>query len=169
MKTEDIWIGLLASHLEIQGVVGSWLEAEWPDWYGPGGEGDIEADLAAYSQPDSLPVGLIAFAGETPCGFMALKSDPIAEHEDCSPWVGAGFVVPHLRGRGIGGRLLEASEVEAKKRGHAQLYCGTVRAETLLQRSGWRQLSTACHDGEAVHQGEERRGRAHDLTSFSQE
>ena len=148
---EDLRIGFFGSDPEMHPLVGTWLRAEWPSWYGSDGEGDLEGDLRAYTQIGSVPTALVSYLNDEPCGFMALKTESIPGYNDRAPWVGAGFVLPHLRGRGIGGRLLGELEVEARKLGHAHIYAGTVRANTLLQRAGWQMLGATWHDGKNVN------------------
>jgi len=37
------------------------FEAEWPNWYGPGGQGNATADLMVFANPQGdLPAGVIA-------------------------------------------------------------------------------------------------------------
>jgi hypothetical protein len=57
-------ISHLADHPEAIPVIRRWFEVEWPAYYGPGGPGDAEQDLWAYSNRGQLPVGLIAFYDE---------------------------------------------------------------------------------------------------------
>lgn len=150
MTDNTIQIRALAAHPETLPVLTSWLQTEWPDWYGAKGNGDAKADLIAYSNVGSVPMGMVAFADNKPCGFMALKSEAISDYSHLSPWVGAGFVIAPLRNRGIGGRLLNALEGEAKQLGYTQIYCGTTQANNLLNRAGWRVMSQAKHNGENV-------------------
>ncbi len=151
MIRANIRIGFLGSHPGARPLIAQWLETEWPNWYGAGGQGDAHKDLLAYSQIGAIPTGLVAYLDDQPCGFMTLKSEPLSGYENRTPWVGAGFVLPHLRGRGIGGKLLAALEVEAEEQGHGCIYSGTTSAKTLLQRSGWRELGVSWHDGEKLY------------------
>ena len=108
------------------------------------------SDLIAYSNSGSVPFGLVAFYYDDPCGVTVLKSDAISGYTHLSPWVGAGFVVPQYRNRGIGAKLLKSLELETKKLGYSHVYCGTAHASNLLGRSGWRKVSEVCHNGEEV-------------------
>ena len=41
------------------------FESEWPQWYGPGGQGNARKDLKAFANPDgNLPVGVVALDDE---------------------------------------------------------------------------------------------------------
>lgn len=140
----------LARHPEALPVLAAWFESEWPDWYGPGGPGNAEADLLAYAHEGSLPVGIAAFCNGLLCGVAALKAESIPSHFHLSPWAAAGFVVPSLRGQGIGATLLTALEFEARALGYSRIYCGTATAASLLLRSGWRLIEFVEREGQEI-------------------
>ena len=128
------------------------FEAEWPDWYGPPGPGDAAADLAAFANPDgALPVGVVALdASGQPLGTAALKAEFRPEFAHLTPWASAGWVRPDLRRHGLGALLLRALEAEARRLGHARLYCATATAITLLEREGWTEQAQTVHDGHDI-------------------
>jgi GNAT superfamily N-acetyltransferase len=125
------------------------FEAEWPGWYGPGGQGDAAADLAAYANPrGDLPVGVVALGPDgDPIGIAALKVVFTPELAHLTPWASAGWVRPDLRRRGLGAVLLRALEAEGRRLGLTDLYCATTTAVTLLQREGWTAHAQTVHDG----------------------
>ena len=148
--TERVTVSLLIAHPEVLPLVSGWFRHEWPDWYGPEGPGDVEKDLRSFSNEGSLPLGIIAFEDGVPCGAAALKAESIPSHTHLRPWAAAGFVVPQLRGRGIGARLLSALEVEAKILGYACIHCGTATANSLLRRAEWRVIDSVRLRGKEV-------------------
>jgi GNAT superfamily N-acetyltransferase len=125
------------------------LEREWPDWYGPGGEGDAAADIAAFANPEgALPVGVVALGPDgDPVGIAALKAAFTPEFADLTPWASAGWVRPDLRRGGLGALLLHALEAEGRRLGYTHLYCATTTAVTLLEREGWTAHAQTVHDG----------------------
>ena len=131
-------------------TVQRWFESEWPATYGAGGTRSAENDLLSYSHERELPLGLVAMRVGEPCGFAALKTEPFATHPRLGPWVGAAYVVPSLRGHGIGALLLRALELEAISLGHRRLYCATATSRTLLARGGWHLLEQVSHEGAQV-------------------
>jgi len=128
------------------------FRVEWPDWYGPGGPGDAAADLAAYANPEgALPSGIVALdtSGE-PLGTAALKAAWIPEFANLTPWASAGWVRRELRRHGLGALLVRALEAEARRLGHAHVYCATATAITLLEREGWTDHAQTVHDGHDI-------------------
>lgn len=125
------------------------FRAEWPAWYGPGGPGDADADLDAFANAEgALPVGVMA-QGPTgqPVGVAALKAMSIPSHAHLTPWASAGWVSPACRGQGVGALLLGALMEEARRLGHAQVYCATATSASLLARQGWQCIDATVHDG----------------------
>lgn len=137
----------LVQHSQAIAELCEWFEAEWPEWYGPGGKGSALADLHAYANQGSLPVGIVVLQAGCVCGVAALKAESIASHAHLSPWATAGLVHPSMRGRGIGRLLLSGLEEQAHKLGFPGIYCGTSTAQSLLQRSGWRLIERITHEG----------------------
>lgn len=141
-------IGLLADHPEALPALKELFETEWADYYGPGGPGDAEADLRAYSGREGLPVGLVAWHEGELCGLVALKRESVSTHKHLSPWAAAGLVAPHFRRLGIGGRLIKALEDVARGLGYSTIYCGTSTAASLLERLGWQWMERVEYHGE---------------------
>ncbi|MBL0939409.1 MAG: GNAT family N-acetyltransferase [Gemmatimonadaceae bacterium] len=143
-------IARLADHPEVIPTIREWFETEWEPHYGPNGPGNAEQDLLAYANGTELPVGVVAFLGDEPCGIAALKMGSITTHAHLSPWAAAGMVSPLYRGQGIGGELLCAIEEVARTLGYAHIYCGTATANRLLERSGWEFMEQVRYSGENV-------------------
>jgi len=149
-----VTISPLAQHRDLVPLLSSWFVDEWPEWYGPGGRGNAVADLTGFATSESkLPVGFIALDREDreiPVGVMALKAESLPTHRHLCPWAAAGLVLASHRGRGIGAQLLKVLVQQAGALGYPRVYCGTATAVSLLRRSGWSELETIEHEGEAV-------------------
>jgi GNAT superfamily N-acetyltransferase len=146
----ELSIELLAEYPEAIGQLCEWFEAEWPEWYGPGGRGSALQDLQAYANQGSLPVGVVALKEGRVCGVAALKAESMASHSHLLPWAAAGLVHPAMRGQGIGSLLLGELEKQARKLGFGSIYCGTSTAQSLLQRCGWRLIDNIIHEGKEL-------------------
>ena len=146
-----ITVERLSLHIGTLPILAEWFRSEWPAWYGPGGTGNVDEDLHAFSTLDGLPIGVIALLNGAPCGVAALKEHSIPSHAHLTPWAAAGFVIPSLRGPGIGARLLSALESEAKALGFPNIYCGTATAASLLLRAQWNHIESVLHDGKQLN------------------
>jgi GNAT superfamily N-acetyltransferase len=146
--SDAISIEPLAAHQEALPTLRDWFEAEWRSYYGPGGRGNALQDLAAYANTGKLPVGLVDLRHGRVCGLAALKAESIATHSHLRPWAAAGFVPASLRGQGIGARLLDGLEEQARLLGFSRIYCATGTSATLLERGGWRFMDSVVHEGE---------------------
>jgi GNAT superfamily N-acetyltransferase len=141
----------LAHHRCRLPLVAEWFVGEWPGWYGPGGQGDLSADLAAFAASDiELPLGLLVIDDGQPVGIGALKVESIPSHRHLTPWAAAGYVLPQRRGQGIGALLLRALVDKAGELGHSHVYCGTSTAQSLLLRSGWTAMETTLLEGKPL-------------------
>ena len=145
-----VTVARLAHYPGSWGQIADWFRAEWPDWYGPGGPGDADADVRAAGRGQALPWGLLALLDGQPCGVAVLKPQSIPSHAHLSPWAAAGYVLPALRGRGIGAALLAALEEEAAALGYPHIYCATATAASLLERSGWTSIESVEREGKQV-------------------
>src|SRR6185436_20017790 len=100
---------------------------EWPDWYRPGGQGHAAHDLREFADPSGrLPVGVIALStSRKPLGVAALRAKSIPKFSHLTPWATALYVLPELRGQGIGAMLLSALLTEARRLEFKSVYCAT--------------------------------------------
>ena len=146
-----IVVAALARHTEWLPLLARWMVDEWPQWYGAAGPGDADADLRSFAASEAdLPVGVIALHDETPVGMAALKALSLPSHAHLRPWAAAGLVLPAWRGQGIGAQLLEALVARARGLGHAQIYCATATAASLLRRGQWTQRETVAYEGQSL-------------------
>ena len=127
--------------LEAPGAVDTlaeWFADEWAPWYGPGGEGDAEGDLAACRSRDALPICLVALSesGDV-LGTASLRSESVGSELGVGPWLAAVLVPREHQGQGVGTALVAAIEAEARRLGFECLYTSTSTAEGLLKRRGW--------------------------------
>jgi len=139
---------LLADRPDLMAPLAAAYQAQWPDWYGPGGPGDAQADLHLRARRESLPLGLVLVDGETVLGALAITETGVEGYEHLGPWVGGGWVQPSMRRQGLGARLLRAAVEQAGRMGIARLYVATATAGSLMARvAGWRLVETIAHPG----------------------
>jgi GNAT superfamily N-acetyltransferase len=147
----SVVVAPMAEHHAHLPLVAEWFVSEWPNWYGPGGPGNVSADVAAFAESETiLPVGVLAFLKGRPVGAGALKAESITSHKHLSPWAAAGYVVPELRGQGIGSALLASLVAKGRAMGYETIYCGTSTAQSLLMRCGWQAIDSMVVEGKQL-------------------
>jgi GNAT superfamily N-acetyltransferase len=126
------------------------LESQWPDYYGPDGPGDPDAELQDGSQRAGQP--LLVVAVDAPSGQAigtgALKAVSIHTFGHLGPWLAGLVVNPDFRRRGVAEALIAAVEEEAKVQGFQELYSATHTAKGILERRGWERIDEQLEDGE---------------------
>ncbi len=139
----------LASRADCLPALARLLESAWPDWYGPGGQGRAEADLAARCRRAGLPFGVVALARDGAIGTGALDAASYGASDPTeTPWIVGLVVAPQWRGQGIATAIVAALEDAARAKGWSRLHCATVAGEGLLSRRGWVRRGVAddgCH------------------------
>jgi GNAT superfamily N-acetyltransferase len=135
-NSAPIEIAYLADHCHLVPMMAEAFTNQWPDYYGPGGEGDAPSDLRACLHKERLPIGLVAVTAGRFCGAAILRSKT-ESHAHLGPWLTALMVVPTHRRQGIGSRLIRAVEHLAFRLGHENLYARTGTAVPLFRRLGW--------------------------------
>ena len=84
----------------------------------------------------------VAFADERPVGSVSLvdhdMEQPAAELAALSPWLSGLFVVPSMRRRGVGSRLVKACEESAERLGNQALFLYTQLGRDFYERLGWK-------------------------------
>lgn len=129
-------IASLADHADAIPTIAEWYIDEWEPYYGPGGPGDAEADLASRCSRDAIPAGLVAMDGKQVVGVVALALDTAT---NLSPSIVGLLVRRDRRGQGIAIALIDAAENLAKRLGYGCLYLSTTVLGGLLLRRGWSQ------------------------------
>jgi GNAT superfamily N-acetyltransferase len=127
-------------------ALGRLMRAGWPGWYGPGGAGQAEADLAARCRTAGLPFGVVALDAATgePIGTGALSETSYGAADATEqPWIVGLIVAPDWRGRGVGSGIVAALEAAARAKGWARVHCATEAGEGVLARRGWMRRGTA--------------------------
>jgi predicted N-acetyltransferase YhbS len=115
----------LFAHPEYIRSVAGWIHGEF--WHEKGGHTfeTLEAALRAASDPDVLPVSLLALVDGAPAGTVNLIHSDSPSRPDLHPWLAALFVLPEHRRRGVGGALCRALVREARRLAIAELFLGT--------------------------------------------
>ena len=115
-----------------------WYIREWAPWYGPGGGGDANADLAACLNGATLPLCLIAHdSHDRLVGTASLRRTSIGSDQFKGLWLSAVLVAESHRRQGIGTALIAGIEAQAYRFHPEILYTSTDTADRLLGQRGW--------------------------------
>jgi len=115
----------LFNHPDQIRTVATWIYDEfWRDKPGYSIE-TFEILLRKASDPDRIPLSLLAFADGTPAGTVNLVHSDSETRPHLHPWLAALYVVPEFRHRGIGSALCRALLSDAGRLGVGELFLGT--------------------------------------------
>ncbi len=144
----DVRIDYLANHPALVPTLANWTYAEWGQ-YDP--TNSLEATKARLTQRlnrDSLPLSLVAFADDVPAGCASLKLSEMTIRPQYSPWLGSMFVVPTLRGQGIGSALVRRVIDEARRLEVRELYLWTEGAVAFYRKREFEIIETVDYLGQ---------------------
>lgn len=146
-----VQVGLLTEHRDAIGVLAAWFIAQWPSYYAKRARRDVEKEFEAGMNTDRLPVVLLAHEAGTPLGTITLRERAMTDLPQYGPGLGAFYVSPNHRHRGIGTALVEAGMRTARQIGCAELYATTAAPGRIFERLGWTTLGPLLHRGEAIN------------------
>jgi predicted N-acetyltransferase YhbS len=152
MKSPKVETKYLADHPELAEQLARISWVEWRSIYEQRGETFDDA-LRKYRERtniDKLPLALVALAGNELVGTVSLKCNDLDIRPEHDPWLGALFVIPKWRGRGIGSVLCQRAVEEAARLKIPSLFLWTYSAEGLYLKLGWRAIEHADYCGQRI-------------------
>jgi GNAT superfamily N-acetyltransferase len=94
--------------------------------------------LKGHLGAEGFPATFLAMYGEELAGFVALHLTEAEDRPAYQPYLGALFVQPEHRSRGIGAALVRSVEARARDLGHAAIYLNAGDACVgLYEGLGW--------------------------------
>jgi predicted N-acetyltransferase YhbS len=100
-------------------------EEFWKDVEGGRTFESLVAHLGTATDPDRIPLSLVALVDGGLAGTVNLIDNDDAKRAHLHPWLAAMVVVQRFRGQGIGTRLVQALLAEAARLGFGRVYFGT--------------------------------------------
>jgi len=108
------------------------------------------ARLLACCGRNAIPTVVVALEAEQLLGSALLVAQDLESRPHLTPWLAGVFVKAQHRGRGIGTRLIQRIEAEARWLGTTNLYLYTSSTQTLYQRLGWSVMERCGYRGTDV-------------------
>lgn len=100
---------------------------------------------------DSVPLTLVALAGNELIGTVSLKQHEATTAASLSPWIGGLLVDEAWRSKGLGAALLAQAEVSASRLGYPWLYLSCEPdVEHFYERLGWKVMERTLSCGDEV-------------------
>jgi GNAT superfamily N-acetyltransferase len=136
----EITVDYLANHAELVDQLALLSWTEWQSIYQQRGQ-TFEHARANYRERtniDRLPLTLVALHNRELVGTVSLKYHDLDTRPDLDPWLGALFVLPGWRKRGVASLLMNRVVDEARRLKLPELFLWTSSAEGLYLKLGWR-------------------------------
>lgn len=150
---KDLILLPLADNSELGQVPLKWSLAQWEDgnpWFSSDDWENFyqKAATARYDQwnlegVDQEQIYIATVDGEVVGAIALVDFDDVEEYRHLKPWVAAFIVDPNRRGSGLGGAMLAALEVKARKFGISRLYLWTEDKRNFYIKRGY-QLIEHC-------------------------
>ena len=152
MAATDLTIDYLANRPEFVDKLARLSWAEWQHIYQQRGQ-TFEDALKNYRErtnTDWLPLALVAVHGEQLVGTVSLKFRDLDTRPDLDPWLGALFVIPEWRRRGVASLLMRRAVEEAKRLKLGKLFLWSSSAEELYLKLGWQAVDRTEYSGKRI-------------------
>lgn len=131
-------------------AVAGWIHGEWAH-LNPGRTFEkVYARLGQRAGSRKLPLTILARDGRRAIGTASLLLNDMDRRRDLTPWLGAVYVAPEYRGRGVGAALCRRVEAEAARLGLGRLYLFTEDREDFYAKMDWKPEERTEYRGQRV-------------------
>jgi predicted N-acetyltransferase YhbS len=118
-------------------TIAEWIHRQWWSETGTTVE-SIARWLSTHLSESGFPTTLIAVADSEVIGSVTLHETEAEDRPVYRPYLGALFVKPGHRGRGLGQALVHAVEAHGSRLGHTAVYLNASDATAgLYEKLGW--------------------------------
>ncbi len=143
-------IDYLANHQGLVPQITDWFFAEWSYLYPDRTRDHFEDLIRGRANIDRLPMTLVSFESGTLTGTVCLKLHDMESRLELAPWLAGLYVAGSWRGKGIGTKLMDAIEEEARGLGFKDLFLYTPVSESFYLRKGWQVVDRTWYGGSPV-------------------
>lgn len=132
-------------------LIAPWHFAEWGALFPERTLADFAAELALCLSTDALPqTWLLQDAAGEIVGTGSLLLQDMATNQQLSPWLANIYLVPEVRGQGLGRALVQQLMQQAAARQIHTLYLFTEDQQAFYQQLGWQLHHTELYEGHWV-------------------
>ncbi len=123
------------------GIVSRWM---WKNWGKEEGLSlkDVEYRTRHSMFRDRVPMTFVAFFGKTPVAVASLWQNDLRSRQDIAPYLAELYVLPRMRGVGLGTALQNFALDSARKLGLKSIYLITSH-KNYYERNGWKFIGSA--------------------------
>jgi len=130
--------------------VATWLYSEWGHLSRGSTLERAIRRISRRAQARTMPLTLVARDNGTPVGTASLVTHGMRTRLDLTPWLGAVYVLPKYRGRGIGTALCRRAVREARRLGYERVYLFTPDKSEFYKALGWKKIHRAKYRNQNV-------------------
>lgn len=146
---KTVTIELLQSHAHHVPTLARWHFDEWNHLYEDWSVDAVQADLQAHVT-EGIPTTLVALCDGDVIGSVSLVDNDLRGYEHLNPWLASLYVRSDWRGKGVGGKLVDAALAQARKLGITRLYLFTPGQRAFYLGKGFVDLQQAESNGQPV-------------------
>ena len=149
-KEIQVQIFDLKNHPEHIPQLAEWHHKEWAR-LNPGlGLQDRIEKMQAYIDDAFIPGMFIAKYEGQLVGSAAIVKHDMETNRELFPWLASVYVVPEVRQKGVGSKLIRYVMAQAREAGIETLYLFTPNKENFYKKFNWTALSKESYHGERV-------------------
>jgi N-acetylglutamate synthase-like GNAT family acetyltransferase len=132
-------------------LIAPWHFAEWGALFPDRSLADFAAELALCLGEQHLPATwlLLDDAGDV-VGTGSLLLQDMTTNQELSPWLANIYLLPEVRGQGLGTWLVQQLMLQATQLAIPKLYLFTEDQQAFYQRLGWQLHHTEYYEGHWV-------------------
>jgi GNAT superfamily N-acetyltransferase len=136
LEPHRVTIRPLADVPEAIPLLARWFYTEWHSYDGRS-LAAIEAQLVQNLARDSIPITFVAQSGSALVGTVSLDLSDLPLFDHLSHWLTSLYVLPAVRGAGIGSALVHHAQKFATSLGIKPLYLWTPGSARIYESCGW--------------------------------
>ena len=133
-------VAYLSEYPQYARQLADWHHAEWGAHIDGWSREMAETELRMHTGRCQVPTTLLAMQGERLLGSVSLLQNDHDDIRGYSPWLASLYVIPEMRGHGLGRLLTRRLVAEAFALGVATLYLYTVDSQDFYRALGWHQV-----------------------------